>query len=203
VPKEQKLEDSSYVVIMAGGQSRRFGSNKAFAKFMGKTFLERVIHAVSQVTERFVLSVRDQSDYPWLKVDKVPDLVKGVGPMGGLYSCFKVLKAETLLLVACDMPLLSSRFIRFMLEFQCEEPIVVPEAGGQLHPLHARYHKSVVQYIEELIEENRFGMSELLRKVPFKTISQIDAGNHVDLEKVLTNVNTRLELEMLQKHVNR
>ncbi len=200
---KQKLEDHNYVVIMAGGQSRRFGSNKAFANFMGKTFLERVLHTVSQVTERFVLSVKHESDYPLLKVDKVPDLIEGVGPMGGLYSCFKKLKAETLLLVACDMPLLSPQLIRFMLEFQCEEPIIVPEAGGRLHPLHSRYHRRLVPYIEKLIEENRFGMSELFKKVPFKIISQTDIGNFVDLEQVLTNINTRNELAMLEKYVDR
>lgn len=184
------------VVIMAGGQSRRFGSNKALAQWDGEPLIQRIIRRVSKVTDDLVLSVREQGDYDWLDVPKVVDLVKGAGPMGGLYSCLKALDTEKVVLVACDMPLVCPELIEFMINLECQEPVVIPVANGREHPLHARYHHGLLPLVERLVQDGRYKMKELLDQVSVRTVTQkdlLDKSIDVDLALCLSNVNTQEE----------
>ncbi len=66
--------------VLAGGASRRFGSDKAVAIFAGKTLLDHVIDALRPQVSRCVLAGRE-----WPGLDMVPDLPgPGLGPLGGL-----------------------------------------------------------------------------------------------------------------------
>lgn len=186
---KRETEDCA-VVVMAGGESSRFGTNKALVKWQGKTLMEDIIQKALTVTNNVVLSVKNLSDYNWLDLPKIPDEKRGIGPMGGLYSALKALSSSKVLIIACDMPLLDPRFIKFMIDIQAPEPVVIPKAKGRLHPLHARYHKSLLPVIEALIEKSAYKMSELLKKVPVKKINQEDVAQEIDLEACLSNVNT-------------
>lgn len=66
--------------ILAGGQSRRFGSDKAEAYFEGRALLEHVADALRPQTADLVVAGRD-----WPGLSKVADLPEaGIGPLGGL-----------------------------------------------------------------------------------------------------------------------
>ncbi len=194
------LEDTT-LVIMAGGQSKRFGSNKALAKWDGEPLIQRIIRKVSQVTDNLVLSVREQGAYDWLDIPKVVDLVRGAGPMGGLYSCLKALDTEKIFLVACDMPLVCPELIEFMINLKCQEPVVIPVANGRKHPLHARYHRCLFPIVEKLIMDGRYKMKELLDQVPVRTVTQkdlLDESIDVDMSLCLSNVNTQEEFKQIK-----
>ncbi len=186
------------VVVMSGGKSRRFGSNKALAPWKGKTLIEDILAKVARTCPNIVLSIARPGDFSWLKVQKVVDLIKGIGPIGGLYSCLKALPYDNVLLVACDMPMLCPELICFMLRYQCSEPVLIPKTGGRLHPLHARYHKNLLPIIERLIEEKRYRMAEIFKEAPVKTITSSDV-RYLDLDLCLSNVNTYNEFERFLK----
>ncbi len=192
----------SVVVVMAGGESSRFGTNKALVKWKGKTLIEDIIQKALTVTNNVVLSVKNPSDYKWLDLPRIPDEKRGIGPMGGLYSALKALSSQKVLIVACDMPLLDPRLIKFMIDFKAFEPVVIPKASGRLHPLHARYHKSLLPVIEELIEKSAYKMSALLKKVPVRKIDHKDVGKEIDLEACLSNVNTVEDFEKIKGRVD-
>ncbi len=185
------------VVIMAGGRSKRFGSNKALVSWKGKTLIENVLEKAARACPNLVLSVAKPDDFRWLDVQKVVDRIKGIGPMGGLYSCLKTLPYENVLLVACDMPMLSPELIGFMLEYQCDEPILIPRTGERLHPLHARYHRSLLPVIEKLITKNRYKMAELFNEVPVNVITPSDV-KPIDLGFCLSNINTPDDLKKIK-----
>lgn len=66
--------------ILAGGQSRRFGSDKAEARVEGKALLDHVADALRPQTETLVVAGR-----AWPGLDSVTDLPQpGLGPLGGL-----------------------------------------------------------------------------------------------------------------------
>lgn len=67
-------------VVLAGGQSRRFGSDKAAAMLNGQTLMQHAIAALSGECDRVVVSGRGQAS-----VDTVADWPEpGLGPLGGL-----------------------------------------------------------------------------------------------------------------------
>ena len=66
--------------ILAGGQSRRFGSDKAEARIDGRKLLDQVADALRPQVNHLVVAGRD-----WPGLETVPDLPKpGLGPLGGL-----------------------------------------------------------------------------------------------------------------------
>lgn len=66
--------------ILAGGQSRRFGSDKAEALFEGKPLLDHVADALRPQCAELVVAGR-----PWPGIKSVSDLPEpGLGPLGGL-----------------------------------------------------------------------------------------------------------------------
>jgi molybdenum cofactor guanylyltransferase len=66
--------------ILAGGQSRRFGSDKAEALFGGKALLEHVADALRPQTAELVIAGRE-----WPGLTSVADIPEpGLGPLGGL-----------------------------------------------------------------------------------------------------------------------
>jgi molybdopterin-guanine dinucleotide biosynthesis protein A len=66
--------------ILAGGQSRRFGSDKAEALFEGKALLDHVADALRPQVVELVVAGRE-----WPRLPKIADLPEaGIGPLGGL-----------------------------------------------------------------------------------------------------------------------
>jgi len=67
-------------VVLAGGQSSRFGSDKALAELDGRTLIARAVDALSGLCEYVVVVGRAQAPAPTL-----PDWPhEGMGPLGGL-----------------------------------------------------------------------------------------------------------------------
>jgi molybdenum cofactor guanylyltransferase len=66
--------------ILAGGQSRRFGSDKALALLDGKPLLDHVSDALCPQVDALVVAGRE-----WLGLESVADLPEpGLGPLAGL-----------------------------------------------------------------------------------------------------------------------
>lgn len=67
-------------VVLAGGQSRRFGSDKAVALLAGKSLISRAVDAMSGWCEHVIVAGRETAPAP-----TVPDWPHdGAGPLGGI-----------------------------------------------------------------------------------------------------------------------
>ena len=76
-------------VILAGGQSRRMGFNKALIDVNGRPIISLLIDQVSQVTNRILISSNDSSSYRFLNFPVVPDHFAGCGPLAGLHAAMR------------------------------------------------------------------------------------------------------------------
>lgn len=88
--------------ILAGGESRRFGSDKAAATLDGKALLDHVAAAIGPQVDNLIVVGRD-----WPGLRSVPDRpVPGLGPLGGLVGAFAAAQAmghDAVLCVGCDV----------------------------------------------------------------------------------------------------
>ena len=89
--------------VLAGGGSRRFGTDKAVALLAGKTLIERAMEQLARVTDTVVVCGRH--------LDEVNCLYDqphgGLGPLGGLQAAlFYAVEHGSLgiLSTGCDMP---------------------------------------------------------------------------------------------------
>src|SRR3989339_729492 len=101
-------------VILAGGKSRRFGKNKSFIQIDGTPLIERVVTVMGSVFEHRLLVTNTPEEYAYLGLPMVQDLIKGIGPLGGIYTGLETIADDAGFFVACDMPYLNADLVRHL-----------------------------------------------------------------------------------------
>ena len=197
----EKISYLTKLVVLAGGKSSRFGSNKALAPWGEKTFIEVIVEKLKNVTQDLAISVRDPSDYQNLQIEKVEDLIPGIGPIGALYSCIKKYKRnyQRIMMIACDMPLINVEIIKYMLNLKTLAPIVIPEIDSKKEPLHAIYHCSLEPLLEHLIKEEDFKLNSLISMVPIRKVKEEELKQFCNPNISFTNINTQKDFEKIPK----
>ncbi len=159
------------VGILIGGVSRRMGQPKAIMPVGDTTLIERTVAVARVVSEDVVLLGRPPMDLPpgvgGLLV--IEDRQPGMGPIGGLESLLRHRSGGVCILLACDMPNLTSRLLGRL----CEVPtgfdaaaVRTTESGEQYwHPCCAAYAPSVLPAVERAIADGRHGMIRLLSRL--------------------------------------
>ena len=129
--------------VLAGGASRRMGTDKAALLWQGHTWLERARRAAGEATGAEAMVVGGRGDEPW----RVPDLLPGQGPLAALVAAWYHSRAAWVLLCACDMPLLDGPALAVLLEHVSdggEAAAVIPVIGGRRQYTCAVYARSAL-----------------------------------------------------------
>ncbi len=159
-------------VVLAGGKSTRYGTNKAFAEVHGVPLIERTIRVMGSVFRRLLLVTNTPSEYAYLDLPMVEDLIKGLGPVGGIYTGLEVIEDEAGFFVACDMPFLREDFLRYMVGLKGVYDAVVPRVGWMVEPLHALYAKNCLPAIRESIHSQEYQTLKFFQKINVRYIEE-------------------------------
>jgi molybdopterin-guanine dinucleotide biosynthesis protein A len=152
-------------VVLAGGQSRRMGRDKALLELSGETLLARAVRLLSAVTtELLVVGRRDLDDAP-PGVRIVPDEQPGLGPLGGIATALRTMRTQRALVVACDMPLLQPVLLRHLLSLASHADVVVPRSAQGPEPLHAVYSAGCLPAVDACLRDGERAVSVLLARV--------------------------------------
>lgn len=149
--------------VLAGGGSTRMGRDKAFLPLEGSTLIEqiaaRVLHATGAVT-----LVGPREPYRRLGYPMIEDRVKGCGPLGGVYSALSITQADWNLILACDMPGITTDLLETLLRTAeaTGSDCVVPETAAGLHPLCAVYHRRCRDLAGAAIARNALKMHDFV-----------------------------------------
>jgi molybdopterin-guanine dinucleotide biosynthesis protein A len=144
------------VAVLAGGKSSRMGRDKAFLEIGGQTVIERVIEAVTPLTDDIFINTNSPTAYERFGLRLVPDIFPGKAALGGIYSAIHAAKNKNVLVVACDMPLLNIELLRYLISQIDHHDVVVPLIDPpQPETMHAIYSKSCLPAIEPKLRANR------------------------------------------------
>ncbi len=194
-------------VILAGGYSRRFGSDKGLVILLGKPLVLHVIDQVSRVVDEITIVVSSK-----LQKEKFETILEGKAnividkkefqsPLVGAITGFESAKGEYSLLLPCDTPLVSTQIVQFLLDICVNRSAVIPRwPNGYLEPLQAAYHtKSALTAAKTAIEQGKMNMRSLvnnlnrIRYVSTVVLEQIDP--HLS---TFYNVNTPRDLKKVE-----
>lgn len=187
-------------VILAGGESKRMGRDKATLK-VGKRFLiEYPTRILSKIFERNIIVTNSRLSaalnklYNYKEFEIFEDIYPDHGALGGIYTALQYSKTPYIFVTACDMPNLNGNFIRYMISLTDNYDVVIPESTHGMETLHAIYKESLKGIIERNIMKNKNRIVDFFSKVrvytiPFSDIKRFD--NHGVMFK---NINTMLEL---------
>lgn len=186
-------------VILAGGESRRLGRNKALERIGGQTLIERVVGSIASLTTEVIIVVASPQQAAALPlpagVRRVSDLYPGRGSLGGIYTGLSISREPWVLVVACDMPFLNPRLLRRLMAMRRDVDAVVPCLEGQPEPLHALYSKTCLEPMERMLRAGQLKIAPLFEAVRVRyvdegTIDRIDP-NH----RSFFNVNSPADVE--------
>ncbi|HSK29171.1 MAG TPA: molybdenum cofactor guanylyltransferase [Candidatus Limnocylindria bacterium] len=175
--------------ILAGGQSRRMGTDKSQLRLENQTFTERVAETLEKVSAAVTL-VGARHTHP--KYKSVADVYPGWGALGGLHAALAACDSEWAIVVACDLPFVTAGLFNYLALLRENCDAVVPvQQDGRPQPLAALYRiEPCRQRAAELIGSGRRRPLDLLelvntRWVPFNELRNLDQA-----EKFFVNINT-------------
>ena len=179
--------DSTAGFVLTGGRSSRMGRDKALLPIEGGLLVERIAEVVRAAAGNVTL-IGAPGRYAHLGLPVLPDLVEGSGPICGLHTALKATRADWNLVVACDMPGLTARFLSDLLAAAKQQgcACLAPQTDSGLHPLCAVYHRRAGDAVEFAIQHKRFKMHDLLKVLEAQSFPVADAAQ-------LQNVNTPVE----------
>ena len=187
-------------VILAGGQSRRFGRDKALEPIGGEPMIRRVIRRAANGVNAsdVVVVVSSPERGAGLPLDPLhrvaADVFPDCGPLGGIYSGLLAARTEWALVVACDMPLLSMPLLMHMSHLRSGMDAVVPMAGGRPEPTHAFYSRRCLPAIRERLDAGDLKISSFFDRVRVRYLPE-DGIRRLDPELLsFTNINRQGDL---------
>ncbi len=185
-------------VVLCGGQNRRFGRTKAIETVGGQMLIERVLDRLSPVTERNLVIVSSaNASLPVAgKAELVPDLYPGAGPLGGIYTGLSAATTPLSIVVACDMPFLSTELLRYMVEAAADFDAVIPRLeGGFVEPLHAVYGHTCLPRLKARLEHGELAITPLLKELRVRYIERDEFRQFDPAELSFFNINSPADLE--------
>lgn len=122
--------------VLAGGRSRRFGSDKRLARFRGETLLYHAVRSLAPICDEVVVvgpgpelrsliaeacpgtARSSESDSERIaRPDAISDRHRGIGPLGGLHAALVTARErgmEGVVALGCDMPLVTTSLLEII-----------------------------------------------------------------------------------------
>jgi molybdenum cofactor guanylyltransferase len=185
-------------VILAGGQSRRMGRDKAFLPFGKGLLIERVIEVVQQVTAEVILITNTPEQYQRFGLPMFADVIAEAGSLGGIYTGLVSAKAPYSLCLACDMPFVRPEFLRFLCDTTAEADVVIPRNAEDFQPLCAVYSQACCEPIRQKIEAGRLKITGFFDQVCVRVIDGDLLARYDPHDVMFFNANTPEEYAKAQ-----
>jgi molybdopterin-guanine dinucleotide biosynthesis protein A len=172
--------------VLAGGASSRMRRNKAFLTLQGKSLIEIISGAVNQAAGNVTI-IGSPQIYAHLNVPVIPDFRPNAGPLAGIETALLHSSADWNLIVACDMPRLTSRTLQTLLDAALANPdagAILPEShSGHPEPLCAVYHRRLLPAITRALDA---GIRKVTHGLPEPAVHYICMAG----DPAFQNVNT-------------
>ena len=177
------------VAVLAGGKSRRMGTDKAALPVGNATLLESVVsHFSGKFSPIWVIGRSCPTGWSVKEVEFLPDRQPGRGPLEGVATVLAV-AMRPVLVVACDFPCLTGTAVNWLVsasESGLGEHGLAVYTGGRLQPLFSVYRPEALGWISSQLEEGERALHRCIEGGQFR---RVEAPEFV--EKALYNVNTR------------
>jgi len=187
--------------VLAGGGSTRFGRDKALVELGGLPMLGRMIALLHSVTKN-VKVVGAPEKYAQFEREMVSDQWPGEGPLGGIITALQdsALSAEHPewnLLVSCDMPFLTRKWLCFLCQraTNSNAQVVVPHSVHGPEPLCACYRRDAAGALRAAFESGVRKVTQGLQHVTTEVLDEGDWKRFDSAGRLFWNMNTTADYE--------
>ena len=150
--------------VLIGGRSTRMGQPKHLIEENGKTWLQRTLELLQQVSTDVVIVGRGTVPKALEGFIRLPDVPDSEGPLAGILAAMRWAPFTSWLVTACDLADLSLAALRWLLSTR--RPGVwaaLPRLQGNVHvePLLAHYDFRARSLLENLATRERHSLVDL------------------------------------------
>jgi molybdopterin-guanine dinucleotide biosynthesis protein A len=177
-------------VILAGGRSRRMGRDKLELPYRNETLLQRAARLYADFFDKVYLSVGDSEKYADVDVERIVDVFRGCGPMGGLHAALSKTGADGIFLLAADLPFASPAAARFIARRGSgHDACILRTDGGHYEPLFGYYAKSMLPRAQKALDAGAYSMTGLYEGANVRFVGAAELGG-LWRENMLLNINS-------------
>ena len=190
------------LVIQAGGESRRMGTDKALLPFLGQPLILRLLSRLAGLASEVLVTSNEPESYRFLGLTPIPDRFPGWGALGGLYTALSAAKYPYVAVVACDMPFASPEIfaIELVLLQETEADAVIPRSGAGVEPFHAVYRRETcLPYIQSALEAGKRRVDAWFSEASIRYLEREEMLAYDPEKLAFLNINTPEELQEAER----
>jgi molybdopterin-guanine dinucleotide biosynthesis protein A len=185
--------------LLAGGRSSRMGRDKAFLEIDGIPLWQRQLRILQELHPA-KLFVAGPPRPEWIDagLDIVPDAAADAGPLAGLVAVLRCCTTASLLVLAIDLPNMTSDFLKQLVKSGPGGAGVIPKIGDRFEPLAAVYPASCLPLAETLLATPSIPEARSLQKLIRHAVEQglmMERQISRNEERFFFNLNTPKDLD--------
>jgi molybdopterin-guanine dinucleotide biosynthesis protein A len=183
--------------LLAGGESRRMGKDKATLLFRGKALWQIQLELLRKLAPKEIF-VSARTDPVWRPADVqfVADDPPSRGPISGLAASLAQMRTKHLLALAIDMPFITEKYLTFLrsqIEARCG---VIPKIEDRFEPLAAIYPQEALANFQRALSGADFSLQTLAGRLVAAGKLQVTPVTPQE-RKLFLNVNELCDLAVL------
>lgn len=186
-------------IILAGGENKRIGRNKAFIKLNGLTIIENQIRLLREIFAEVLIVANCSQEYRHLSVEVTEDVIPHKGSLGGIYSGLLSSESFYNFFLACDMPFPDINLIAYMRNRLNGCDVVIPRTKSGYEPLFAFYSKDCLSPIKRQMDSGNLKIIDFFPRVKIRVIGPEELSKFDPRRISFFNINAPEGLEEAQR----
>jgi len=185
-------------VILAGGENKRIPIIKSFIEIEGKPILSRQLECLRRIFKKVFINTNSPELYFSFGVPLFGDIFNKRGPLTGVLSSLISTKEDEVFVIACDMPFINERLIRYILENR-GGVATIPVFRGRCEPLFSIYTKGIIESGLKRLMEDDISLNRFLKEINVKYIDEDEIALFDSEGRSFININTFEDLSIINK----
>ncbi|PLX71443.1 MAG: hypothetical protein C0602_01135 [Denitrovibrio sp.] len=187
------------IAVMAGGQSRRFDTDKTLEIFDGKPLIQHPVDNLSKIADNIAVVSKDCLKYKFLNIACITDAYDVQCPMVGILTALKHFQAPVFALAA-DTPFAEPAHVKKLFNALVDYDAVMPVIDGKQHPLYACYSNSLIDALDKALEAGQYGLMKTLAELNVWYLDNNSLFDSENEKKSFININTRDDYNFAKKY---
>lgn len=189
--------------ILIGGDSKRFGVDKATFEIGGETLAGRSLRTIESAFPGSPAKFVGRAGGTFLGREVIGDVISDKGAVGAIHTALHYAPTEWVFVIACDLPRVSVEFIRFLADLAdgvhgCVVPV---QPDGRWQPLCAMYNLAKCLHPFEIAlaaDGKHSSLRSIIEKLDPRVVEYPEYKYLADSQRLLMNVNTVADLEGIE-----
>jgi len=186
-------------MLMAGGESRRMGCDKATLTIGGVPLWQRQLHVLTELKPTAVwVSARNRPAWCPKEIEVILDEHPSRGPLSGLVAGLNRLQTSHLLALAIDLPNVSTEYLQKLCSRVRPGCAVIPANADYFEPLCAIYPLEVEPLVREALSSQDVSLQQVAKALIQQNRAEVYAVPP-DERSIYLNLNSPSDLQSSHK----